>query len=90
MVQQEPILFATTTRENIQFGGCSEGARSSMDANTIEQAAKRANAHEFISNFPDGYETFVGDKGAQLSGGKYNLRRDSIGVQYFVCLKYSF
>ena len=50
----------------------------SSHANTIEQAAKRANAHEFISNFPDGYDTFVGDKGAQLSGGKYQANRSFI------------
>ena len=79
IVQQEPILFATTIRENIQFGGCNNNTTSKTNEDdAIELAAKSANAHEFISNFPDGYDTFVGDKGAQLSGGKYNTARDFI------------
>ncbi|XP_014519543.1 ABC transporter B family member 15 isoform X1 [Vigna radiata var. radiata] len=64
LVNQEPILFATSIRENILFG--KEGA--SMDG--VIRAAKAANAHDFIVKLPDGYETQVGQFGAQLSGGQ--------------------
>ncbi|CAK9150287.1 unnamed protein product [Ilex paraguariensis] len=64
LVNQEPILFATSVKENILFG--KEGA-SMEDA---EQAAKAANAHNFITELPDGYETQVGQFGVQLSGGQ--------------------
>ena len=63
-VGQEPALFATSIAKNIAFGlpGCSQ--------EQIEEAAKQANAHDFIMQLPDGYDTDVGDKGSQLSGGK--------------------
>jgi ATP-binding cassette subfamily B (MDR/TAP) protein 1 len=63
-VGQEPTLFATTIAGNIKYGN--------LDATQeqIEAAARMANAHDFILSFPDGYDTQVGDKGAQLSGGK--------------------
>jgi ATP-binding cassette subfamily B (MDR/TAP) protein 1 len=63
-VGQEPTLFATTIGKNIAFGlpGCSQ--------EQIEEAAKQANAHDFITELPDGYDTDVGDKGSQLSGGQ--------------------
>ncbi len=64
LVSQEPTLFARTIRENIAYG--MPGA--TMD--DIMNVAKAANAHDFISRFPNGYETQVGDKGAQLSGGQ--------------------
>jgi ATP-binding cassette subfamily B (MDR/TAP) protein 1 len=64
LVSQEPALFACTIRENIAYG--SPGANQEQ----IEEAAKKANAHNFIVSFPDGYNTNVGDKGAQLSGGQ--------------------
>ena len=64
LVSQEPTLFARTIRENIAYG--MSGA--SMD--DIMTVAKAANAHDFITRFPNGYETLVGDKGAQLSGGQ--------------------
>ncbi|XP_013418888.1 multidrug resistance protein 1 [Lingula anatina] len=64
VVSQEPVLFATTIRENIRFG--KEGA---TDAE-IEQAAREANAHDFIMALPQKYETQVGERGAQLSGGQ--------------------
>lgn len=64
LVNQEPILFATSIKENILFG--KEGA--SMD--DVVEAAKGANAHDFISKLPDGYETQVGQFGFQLSGGQ--------------------
>ncbi|KAI3702951.1 hypothetical protein L6452_28705 [Arctium lappa] len=64
LVNQEPILFATSIKENILFG--KEGA--SMD--DVVAAAKGANAHDFIAKLPDGYETNVGQFGFQLSGGQ--------------------
>lgn len=63
-VGQEPTLFATTIAGNIRYG------KPNATQDEIEQAAKLANAHAFISSFPDGYDTHVGDKGAQLSGGQ--------------------
>ncbi|CAF3696052.1 unnamed protein product [Adineta steineri] len=64
IVSQEPILFQTTIKENIRFGN--------MDASKeqIEQAAQMANAHDFIMQLPDKYDTLVGERGAQLSGGQ--------------------
>jgi ATP-binding cassette subfamily B (MDR/TAP) protein 1 len=62
-VGQEPTLFATTIAQNIQYGN------PSATKEQIEEAGRMANAHDFISSFPDGYETQVGDKGTQLSGG---------------------
>ncbi|XP_019451695.1 PREDICTED: putative multidrug resistance protein [Lupinus angustifolius] len=64
LVNQEPVLFATSIKENILFG--KEGA--SMDS--VISAAKSANAHDFIVNLPDGYETQVGKFGMSLSGGQ--------------------
>ncbi|KAI4321911.1 hypothetical protein MLD38_035238 [Melastoma candidum] len=64
LVNQEPVLFATSIRENILFG--KEGA--SMEE--VMTAAKAANAHDFISKLPDGYDTNVGQFGFQLSGGQ--------------------
>ena len=64
MVSQEPVLFNTTIAENIRYG--KEGA--SMEE--ITAAAKMANAHDFISILPDGYDTHVGERGVQMSGGQ--------------------
>jgi ATP-binding cassette subfamily B (MDR/TAP) protein 1 len=64
LVSQEPILFARTIQENIAYG--LPGATEEQ----IINVAKAANAHDFISQFPNGYATHVGDKGAQLSGGQ--------------------
>nr|XP_027099339.1 putative multidrug resistance protein [Coffea arabica] len=64
LVNQEPILFATSIKENILFG--KEGAAMEMVIN----ASKAANAHDFISKLPNGYETQVGQSGVQLSGGQ--------------------
>ena len=63
-VNQEPKLFATSIRNNIAYG-C-PGASNQQ----IEEAAKLANAHDFITSFPSGYDTNVGELGAQLSGGQ--------------------
>ena len=64
IVLQDPILFSTTIAENIAYGlpGASE--------EEIIKAAKMANAHEFIIDSKDGYETMVGERGIQLSGGE--------------------
>eukprot|EP01054_Gregarina_sp_Poly1_P010000 Gregarina_sp_Poly_1__9999@NODE_665_length_6873_cov_524_942404_g503_i0_p1_GENE_NODE_665_length_6873_cov_524_942404_g503_i0NODE_665_length_6873_cov_524_942404_g503_i0_p1_ORF_typecomplete_len1394_score229_49ABC_membrane/PF00664_23/2_3e44ABC_membrane/PF00664_23/2_9e49ABC_tran/PF00005_27/3e43ABC_tran/PF00005_27/3_4e02ABC_tran/PF00005_27/2_5e40SMC_N/PF02463_19/4_4SMC_N/PF02463_19/5_6e05SMC_N/PF02463_19/76SMC_N/PF02463_19/2e05AAA_21/PF13304_6/0_00052AAA_21/PF13304_6/7_5e05AAA_15/PF13175_6/0_00059AAA_15 len=64
LVSQEPILFQGTIKENIRFG--------EPDANDedILEAAKLANAHDFIMKMPDGYETEVGKGGGRLSGGQ--------------------
>lgn len=63
-VGQEPTLFATTIAGNIKYG------KPDATHEEIEAAARSANAHDFITSFPDGYDTQVGDKGAQLSGGQ--------------------
>ena len=63
-VGQEPVLFATTIRENISHG------KENATEEEIEEAAKAANAHQFIMELPDGYDTLVGERGTQLSGGQ--------------------
>lgn len=65
LVSQEPTLFAGTVRENIRYGAGEE----ITEAELIE-AAKAANAHDFIAALKDGYDTFCGDRGLQLSGGQ--------------------
>ncbi len=69
-VLQETVLFRGTVRENIAYG------RAGATEADIIQAAKLANADEFISRMPNGYETFVGDRGDTLSGGQ----RQRIGI----------
>ncbi|KAJ0000403.1 hypothetical protein NQD34_012245 [Periophthalmus magnuspinnatus] len=64
VVSQEPVLFATTIAENIRYG------RTDVTQEEIEQAAKEANAYDFIMNLPDRFNTLVGDRGTQLSGGQ--------------------
>jgi len=64
IVSQEPVLFAGTIAENIAAG------KSGATRVEIEEAAKKANAHDFICQFPEGYETSVGDRGVQVSGGQ--------------------
>ena len=64
IVPQEVLLFAGSIRENILFG-----KENATDAEIID-AAKQANAWEFIQTFPEGLETAVGDRGIQLSGGQ--------------------
>ncbi|PIM97901.1 Peptide exporter, ABC superfamily [Handroanthus impetiginosus] len=65
IVSQEPVLFNCSIEENIAYGF--EGKASSID---IENAAKMANAHEFVSKFAEKYQTFVGERGVRLSGGQ--------------------
>lgn len=64
VVQQEVYLFSGTVIENILYG--SEGATREMAI----QAAKRAGAHEFIESLPQGYDTYIGERGVMLSGGQ--------------------
>ncbi|XP_063777825.1 ATP-dependent translocase ABCB1-like [Pseudophryne corroboree] len=64
VVSQEPVLFGTTIGENIRYG------RDGVTEEEIEQAAREANAYEFISKFPDQFNTMVGERGAQMSGGQ--------------------
>jgi len=64
-VSQEPTLFASTIEENIRYG-----VHGTVSLDDIIQVAKQANAHEFISKFPSGYQTMVGERGVQLSGGQ--------------------
>jgi len=63
-VPQDPILFHRTLRENIAYG------KPGVTEEEIIDAAKKAHAHEFISKFPQGYETLVGERGIKLSGGE--------------------
>lgn len=64
MVQQDVYLFSGTVRENIEYG-C-----PGSDMAAIEQAARLAGAHEFIMSLPEGYDTYVGERGVKLSGGQ--------------------
>ncbi|XP_012936337.1 ATP-dependent translocase ABCB1 isoform X2 [Aplysia californica] len=64
LVSQEPVLFATTIAENIRYG------REDVTMEEIIQAAKNANAYDFIMNLPQKFDTLVGERGAQLSGGQ--------------------
>uniref|UniRef100_A0A6Q2XFW8 ABC-type xenobiotic transporter n=1 Tax=Esox lucius TaxID=8010 RepID=A0A6Q2XFW8_ESOLU len=66
LVSQEPILFDCTITENIQYG---DNSRVVSQAE-IEEAAKKANIHDFIMGLPEKYNTSVGDKGTQMSGGQ--------------------
>jgi ATP-binding cassette subfamily B protein len=64
IVPQETIVFGSTAAENIRFG------KPDASLDEIMDAARAASAHEFIEKLPQGYETFLGEKGARLSGGQ--------------------
>jgi ABC-type multidrug transport system fused ATPase/permease subunit len=64
VVSQEALLFNTTIRDNIVYG------RAGLVDADVVRAARIANAHDFIVELPDGYETVVGDRGTRLSGGQ--------------------
>ena len=64
LVTQDTYLFNISIRENLRLG------RQEADDADIEDAARQANAHDFIMSFPDGYDTVVGERGMQLSGGQ--------------------
>lgn len=63
-ISQEPVLFAATIRENIRYG------RPEASDEEVREAARLANADEFVSGFPQGYGTNVGERGVTLSGGQ--------------------
>ena len=64
LVQQEPFLFNGTVRENIVYSDLSAGQER------VEAAARAARAHDFISRLPDGYDTWIGERGVKLSVGQ--------------------
>jgi ATP-binding cassette, subfamily B, bacterial len=64
IVMQEPVLFSTSIAENIAYG------RPGASFHDIVEAARVANAHEFITALPEGYDTLVGERGMRLSGGE--------------------
>jgi ATP-binding cassette subfamily B protein/subfamily B ATP-binding cassette protein MsbA len=64
VVQQEVFLFDGTVRENIAYG------RRGVSDEQVIDAARRANAHEFIERLPEGYDTLIGERGFKLSGGQ--------------------
>ena len=83
LVSQEPVLFARSIKENISYGF----PQASQEQ--IENACISANAHDFIMKFPQGYDTEVGDKGAQLSGGQVsNCILSQNPVDTIVCDEY--
>jgi len=63
-IEQDVFLFSRTLRENIAFGF------ADADVQQIEQAAREAQAHDFIRSFPEGYDTMIGERGVTLSGGQ--------------------
>lgn len=64
LVPQDPVIFADTARENIRFG------RPEATDAEVEAAARAAAAHDFLSALPEGYDTYVGERGIMLSGGQ--------------------
>ncbi|MCF6430435.1 ABC transporter transmembrane domain-containing protein [Leisingera sp. MMG026] len=64
LVPQDPVIFAASARENIRFG------RPEASDAEVEAAAQAAAAHDFISKLPEGYDSFVGERGVMLSGGQ--------------------
>lgn len=64
LVPQDPVIFATSARENIRFG------RPGATDAEVEEAARTAAAHDFLSALPEGYDTYVGERGVMLSGGQ--------------------
>ena len=64
IVDQDPFLFSATVRENIAFG------RPDASLADVEHAARLAQAHDFIAELPDGYDTVIGERGITLSGGQ--------------------
>mgnify|MGYP006268953523 CR=1 FL=1 len=64
LVPQDPVIFAASARDNIRFG------RPDASDAEVEAAARSAAAHDFITALPDGYDTYVGERGVMLSGGQ--------------------
>jgi len=66
-VQQEPQLFGLSVRDNLLYG---VPEHETVSQEKMEQACRDANCHDFITSWPDGYDTLVGERGVQLSGGQ--------------------
>ena len=64
VISQDPFLFSATVRENIMFGA------SDLDDAEVERIARLAQAHEFVEQLPEGYDTVIGERGITLSGGQ--------------------
>ena len=64
IVQQDVYLFTGSIKENISYG------KPDASDEEIIEAAKKANIHDFIMSLPDGYDTYVGERGTRLSGGQ--------------------
>ncbi len=64
LVPQDPVIFSASARENIRFG------RPEATDKEVEEAAEAGGAHEFLREFPEGYETLLGERGMLLSGGQ--------------------
>jgi ATP-binding cassette subfamily B protein len=64
MVPQDPVIFATSARENIRFG------RPDATDAEVEEAARAAAAHDFLTALPQGYDSYLGERGVMLSGGQ--------------------
>jgi ABC-type multidrug transport system fused ATPase/permease subunit len=64
VITQDPFLFSTTVRDNIAFG------RPGLSDEEVERVARLAQAHEFVEQLPQGYETVIGERGITLSGGQ--------------------
>jgi ATP-binding cassette subfamily B protein len=64
VISQDPFLFSATVRENIMFGA------PDLDDTEVEHIARLAQAHEFVKQLPDGYDTVIGERGITLSGGQ--------------------
>ncbi len=64
VISQDPFLFSATVRENITFGA------PALDDAEVERIARLAQAHEFVAELPDGYDTVIGERGITLSGGQ--------------------
>jgi ABC-type multidrug transport system fused ATPase/permease subunit len=64
LVPQDVMLFGGTIYENIAYG------KHNATPEEVEEAARKANAHDFITSFPEGYQTLVGERGVKLSGGQ--------------------
>jgi ATP-binding cassette subfamily B protein len=72
IVPQETTLFSGTIAQNIAFG------QAQFDLKDVQEAAEIANAHQFITQFSQGYHTWVGERGVNLSGGKDNELRSRV------------
>merc|ERR1712217_547112 len=84
LVAQSPLLFDTSVRNNLTYG-----CRRTVTDAELEQAATLANCHSFVVDFPAGYDTYVGDQGAHMSGGqkqRLSIARAIILKPVILCL----